>query len=397
MTCEHALFFQVLKDYMNGKPTELPPEADLVKLCDWAKVHKLGGIFFAQCGLNLMQHPAIYSKLQNAFGSAVYQAATREKDYAELKAAFTQAGIPFIPVKGAVIAPFYPDPQLRTMSDLDLVVRTEDKERIRDVLTPLGFRNKRWSDVEWHYARNTSLFELQAELIRPNALNNKALQDYINDTWSHAVSENGSFRLNDSFHFLYLMVHIAKHLRIVGIGFRSFYDLAILMQRCPERLDWKWIRTESERLHFFRFVMLCLAMTERWFDVPSPFPTDELTDTFFNTMTEKIFANGVFGFNSADNTVALLSSELVRSGKDLSFRNRIRVARKLAFPPYRDLILSSKYGYLKGHPWLLPCAWVHRAVQGRKSTFHIRELSKALTADKDSVRERIDYLDQLGI
>lgn len=397
MTGEQAFFFQVLRDYLNRQTTEFPNEVDVGKVCAWAESHKLGGIFFAQCGSLLAQSPAVFARLQKAFGAAVFHHSARSASYARLQAAFRQAGIPFIPVKGVLIAPVYPDPQLRTMGDMDLLVRADDRERIRDVLTPLGFTNTKWSEVEWDYQQDKVKFELQAELIHPCELQNRDLESWLNDVWPHVESDaSGGYRLDVNFHFLYLIAHIAKHLRWVGVGFRQFYDLSVMMQCSGETYDWRWIREQAERLNIFRFVMICLALNERWFGVPSPYPTDVLTDELFERVTSKIFADGVFGFDNKENRIHALT-RLHNSDNQIRYSARIKATFHYLFPPCRELATSAKYFYLRDRPWLLPVAWISRILRSKRKTSNLQQINVLMTASGEDANKKLNELKELGL
>ena len=396
MTREQAFFFQVLRDYLNRQTTELPADVDVGKVCIWAEPHKLSGIFFAQCGPLLDQSSAVYGQLQRAFGASVFQSATRSADDAALRGTFVEAGIPFLPIKGAVIASVYPDPQLRTMGDLDLLVHAEDSERIRDVLSPLGFQNIKWAETEWDYRLNNTLFELQAELFHTGELHNRELEAFLNDPWSWAEpTASGEYRLDQSFHFLYLIAHIAKHLRWVGVGYRQFYDLAVLMQRSRESYDWNWIREQAERLDFLRFVEICLALNERWFGVPSPYPDDALNDELFETITAKILSDGVFGFENKDNYLQSIAAG--QTDADGAGKSRWQHLRTFLFPPYRNLITSQKYAWLRGKPLLLPAAWVLRAVRGRNKQSRRQAAASYLKGSDAEIAARIVILKELGL
>lgn len=397
MTREQAFFFQVLRDYLNRQTTELPADVDVGKVCIWAEPHKLSGIFFAQCGPLLDQSSAVYGQLQRAFGASVFQSATRGTDDAALRGAFVEAGIPFLPIKGAVIASVYPDPQLRTMGDLDILVHAEDSEQIRNVLSPLGFQNIKWAETEWDYRRNNTLFELQAELFHTGELHNRELEAFLNDPWSWAEpTASGEYRLDQSFHFLYLIAHIAKHLRWVGVGYRQFYDLAVLMQRSRESYDWNWIREQAERLDFLRFVEICLALNERWFGVPSPYPTDELTDDLFENVSNKIFADGVFGFDNKENRILALT-RLQDCGDQIRFSTRIKATFHYLFPPYRELATSAKYSYLRGRRWLLPVAWISRILRSKRKTSNLQQINVLMTASEADAKKQLNELKELGL
>ena len=62
----------------------------------------------------------------------------------EIADAFTLLGIAYVVLKGPVLAhAIYPDPRLRSMSDLDILVRMVDIQRVQGVLQALGFGSPR--------------------------------------------------------------------------------------------------------------------------------------------------------------------------------------------------------------------------------------------------------------
>lgn len=398
MTKEQTFFFQVLRDHLQGRVTQDPGALDWSSVVAWAESHKLGGIFFVQCGPLLSREPALRGRLSTGLGTAVFHAANLQADYAQLRQALAEGGVPFIPVKGALISGCYPEPDLRTMGDLDLLVRREDRERIRDLLLPLGFVNKKWSEEEWDYEKGTSLFELQAILLDDHGSLTEAMDQWFNDFWPHAApGEDGVWALDWSFHTLYLMAHLAKHLRWVGAGYRQFYDLAVVMLRGHRPIRWDWIRQQAEAVGFFPFVANCLALNERWFGVPSPYEENTVTEELFEAVTEKIFADGVFGFRNRDNDAHDLSAALEKDPSMSFGRAKLRTARTLAFPPYRDLITSPKYAYLRGKPWLLPAAWAHRAIRGSRGSVGANNLKAVLRAQEETLEERAEQLKKLGL
>lgn len=396
MTPEQQFFFQVLRDYLNGTQTQPDSDLDFVQICKYAEAHKLGGVFFKQCAQMLDRNPPLLNRLQRSFGAALYHYNMLRADFQLLTQTLDQNQIACIPFKGIVLCEAYPDPPLRTMGDVDILVHAEDRERIRDALSPIGFVNEKWSDTEWDYTHHHSRFELQAELLHRGELQNRSLEGFLNDAWPHAATDaDGRPQLDDSFHFLYLIAHIAKHLRWVGVGFRQFFDLAVLMQRSGKAFDWAGIQADAERLDFFRFVKICLALNERWFGVSSPYPTDELTDELFDTVTGKIFSDGVFGFENRENRLQALAAS--RTDADAPAKSRWKALRKLLFPPYRDLITSQKYAWLRGKPPLLPFAWLLRAIRGRSKKHRRQEAAAYLKASDKEIAAKSEVLKKLGL
>ena len=401
MDQEQQLFLLLLRDHLHMQSSQLPEKLNLGQLAKLANAHELGGVCYCQCMPFLQEHPEYRedaAMLQTAFQVAVSHAAVLEYDLNAVSEAFQREKIPFIPIKGAVIAPYYPEPSLRTMGDVDLLVRREDRERIRAVMEALEFQNKCWSEQEWDYSRGIISFELQAVLLHDRASENRLLIETLNDFWPYAKPEpSGSgFRLDWSFHFLYLIAHIAKHMTKTGVGFRQFYDIAILLSRAGDRFDWNWISAEAERIGLLRFTRSCLSLCEAWFEVPSPLPGEPMSEELIDAVTERVFDNGVFGFQSSANRSQALSRMRKKSGLPLPIL-KLRVFLRLLFPSYRNLCTLSKYAGLRGKPWLLPWYWLKRLFRGLRSKRNGRLASRLLSITEQDLSEREQQLNELGL
>ena len=69
----------------------------------------------------------------------------RSRQVAAIAASFEQAGVTLVFVKGAALAHnLYPEPGLRPMSDLDVLVRRADINAAREIFQSLGFQSGGW-------------------------------------------------------------------------------------------------------------------------------------------------------------------------------------------------------------------------------------------------------------
>ena len=62
------------------------------------------------------------------------------KEHIRLHKIMTEAGIPYVILKGAASAAYYPDPIMRAMGDVDFLIDSEDVERTCKVLEEKGFK-----------------------------------------------------------------------------------------------------------------------------------------------------------------------------------------------------------------------------------------------------------------
>lgn len=392
MTRERAFFLQAMGDHLNGRETAAPETAlDWEALLSIAKIHQVGGILYHQCMAILPPEYAV--RLREQYGAALYYHTNRTAMAAALEEALQAEGIPFFVIKGSAVAAYYPVPALRTMGDTDLVIHTEDRMRAHEILLSQGFVNEsHFADREWVYYKNRMEFELHDHLVYRETVNRPEHETYFNDFWQYV--HDG--QLDWSFHFLFLLLHLRKHLMNEGVGFRQFMDVAVVAKNAPG-LDWNWIGQELGALGFLDFARNVFAMNEAWFGLKTPISANTPDADFFETATDVVFRNGIFGFDNADNR-ANRAVNIARSAENAHLAMTKSAIRKV-FPSYQTLITVPHYRFLEGKPWLLPAAWVYRMLRGlsgnrfRRSVRHVGE---SFTS-KETVEERGAFLDRWGL
>lgn len=83
---------------------------------------------------------AAWRALRDDYYAAVAQAALRERELARILTALDQVKVLVLLLKGAALArTVYPDPALRQMGDLDLLIHRDDLELARQTLETLGY------------------------------------------------------------------------------------------------------------------------------------------------------------------------------------------------------------------------------------------------------------------
>ena len=401
MNQEQAFFLRALTDHLFQRPTEVPDGLNWNELRAMAADHKLEGILYHQSRFYLKTHPElspVRAAFEHAFKGTIMHTTSMDYELQCLSEAFGKAEIPFVPIKAAAISRFYPEPMLRTMGDMDLLVQADDAERIRPVMEELGYANKRWTEREWDYEKDQLSFELQSLLLHDTALEDAKQRAYLNDFWPHTFRDDktGFLLLDWNFHFLYLIAHIGKHMKSAGVGFRQFFDLAVLTVRAPELFDWKALAAHAEKAGLLTFAKSCLTLCRIWFGVPSPLPEQALSEEDTESITQYVFANGVFGFQNEEPRSKELSRLRNQSKLPLPLL-KLRVFLKFLFPSYRDLCTLTKYEGLRGRPWLLPWYWLKRIFRGMGSKRRASQAKTILTISDHALSEGESRLQKLGL
>ena len=323
-----------------------------------AQRHCMAGLLYAGAKITKDNCPE-FNYFYQSYYKGAFQYATLKREYKSLAEILTEHNISFIPFKGIVLADYYTRPNCRTMSDIDLLVHTADKEKVHELLTNAGFVNDVHADHEWGYRKNNVYFEIHDHLLHNEMVNPKQYQLYCDKCWEFvAIGDELEKKISDDFHYIYLILHLRKHFMNEGVGFRQFVDLCVMTKR---DLNWEWIRTQLRDLDLVQFASKVMSLCKRWFGTESPLST-EIDDEFYYSATKKILQDGVFGFDNIDNMNREAANVFMTQDAPI-WVSRVLYIMKLFFQPYRIMKTKREYRYIKDLPFLLPFAWVHRGIR----------------------------------
>lgn len=397
MTTEQSFFLTALSDHLNRKNTLAENGLNWPTLLQISDIHQMTDTVYYQCKRFIESNPDLQEVRQHLVtnqASHLYQMANRNRAFQNLEKKLTELNIPFFPFKGAEIAQYYPVPSLRLSGDIDFMMHTDDRDRAHELLINSDYTADVMENHEWSYKSKNAYFEIHDRLLFEENYNTAEGIAFCDRCWDYVIDNPGTSRktLNLSFHFVYLLLHLRKHMLYEGVGFRQFYDLAVLAKRAEDQLDWEWIRSELTDIHLLQFAQTCMTFCNRWFQVSCPLAEAQFSEEFYETATQKIFANGVFGFGDGENKENANLNELRNSGKIKTIVGRI-------FPSYKALRVVPHYSFIKGKPWLLPVVWVYRLFRSLiygKGADGVKLISSAVTAD-GKLAEREAVLQQWGL
>ena len=298
----------------------------------------------ARCGIP-RSHPVI-RQLTALFCKDVAASRLQMKQLDAVYTLFQENGIEYMPVKGAVIKPMYPQSELRAMGDADILIRQEQYPKIRELMSSLGLQEKVESDHEYVWHRGDFKLELHKRLI-PSY--NKDYYAYYGDGWRFARQDGQSsaYHLTPEDHFIYLLVHFAKHYRDGSISAKNLCDFWVCRKACPH-MDETYICTELRKLKLLDFYRNILDLLNTWFEGAAPTKAVEI-------LTQTAFRGGIYTLEESQLTVSVI--KLNKETSSLSGSKYKWLWKKL-FPPASTL--RQRFPVLKKYPVLLPFAWVVR-------------------------------------
>lgn len=375
----------LIRAALTGEAQSLPEDIDWEQVLLITRKHDIGTMLYygaLNCGLE-QTHPFVAA----LFPSVCKRILINEQqmyDVERVFAAFDEHSISYMPLKGTLLKGMYPRPEMRSMGDADILIKTEEYDRIRPIMQDLGFSEQLESDHELVWQSACAYIELHKRLI-PSY--NKDYYAYYGDGWKLAKLCDGTrYGMTDEDQMIYLFTHFAKHYRDAGIGIRHMVDLWVYRNRFAG-MDEAYLRLELTKLSLYEFYVNVMATLSVWFDSQ---PATDITDF----ITAIIFNSGVYGTSE----VHYLSEALKRSkGGESAKTVRWRMYFSIVFLPYSGM--CEKYPVLKKCPVLLPFLWVYRIFTallfGRRN---VKAQHRRLnTAQEENINDYHQALNYVGL
>lgn len=273
---------QIIKSAISGTRCPLPEGVrlrDVQQLIKDQGMLAMGYIGAINCGYPPDKPAMLY--LLDHYCSAVLFSERQMNQIARISEAFEKHGIDYMPVKGAIMKSMYPQPELRSMSDADILIRQEQYPQIVPVMEQLGFQEAGESDHEHIWIHDHLKVELHKRLIPTY---NKDLYSYFGEGWDLAKVQNGHcWSMTQEDAFIYNFIHFAKHYRDGDVNCRFVIDLWVHFRNCPE-MDREYIRQQMTRMKMEVFYDNILQLLRVWFDGEAwDERTQRITEVLFNT------------------------------------------------------------------------------------------------------------------
>lgn len=315
----------------------------------------------------------ITEKYQKSQMNALYRYMNIEREQQRIYELFENEGIEFIPLKGAVIRQYYPDPYMRTSCDIDILVREDDLSRaVQALVAHLNYKSN--DTIDFHDISLFSQSGVHLELHYNLKEKRENLDKLLIQVWDYSVNlENSHYHKLETpeFYIFHHIAHMVNHFLRGGCGIRTFIDLYFIEKRFEyNRSDLNALLKESGVETFYNTARQCVSV---WFDDGQTTESVDLIELF-------VLKGGVYGTKA--NRISV--DQTKQGGKVKYFLSRI-------FVPYDTL--KYKYPVLQKHKVLLPFMWFVRIIsfvspQNRKRAQNELQLHKNIsdTAEKQTER-----------
>ena len=351
--------------------------SDLLKISAKHDVEHLVVYALKQNGLI----PEENTGIERCIFKAAYRYEQLKYEYDLLCKVLENAGFDFLPLKGAVMRGYYPEPWMRTSCDIDVLVHKEDLEKITDLLVrehDYKYEGKGSHDVSLFSPGGVHM-ELHYNLVEDGIANESSL--VLSNIWQDAKSKDGYtywHEMSDEMFYFYHIAHMAKHFENGGCGIRPFIDLWILDKL--EFADQEKRDCLLKKGRLYAFAEASRKISRIWLE-------NKERDNISYQMEDYILSGGVYG--TSENRITVQQQQ--KGGK-------LKYALSKIWLPYDRI----KYYYpvLQKHRWLMPIMEVRRwfkLVFCGHAKRSISELKYNSSVSSDDAENMQTFLKNIGL
>jgi hypothetical protein len=324
-----------------GVPVDSVPNALWPQIVEQACQHGLASLLLyllKQSGKDVEKQPD-WRPLVEASQRAAVQYLLIQLAQKQIQQQFIEASIASIWIKGIALAQtVYPEPSLRPMGDLDVLIPFDQRERALKAVKQLGYRP--WHDEELLFETTDSLFLATARNYALIGGPGNALilelhfrligaelpLEYLNYFWENTCYVGDFQILTPELHLVYLCAHAEVQHGQSELYLLRYYDLHRLV--ISYALDWSQIIDLAVQLRWTYAVSHALSRCITYFSTPVP-------DGMLNQLEARRMPNEdvsrVRNLKHSETSWARIYSRLT----SLSTLQRFRLIANLILPPRR--------------------------------------------------------------
>ena len=260
------------------QPQELPKGLKFDRVFEYGKLHQVANIaFYSLERVKNKPSPVLYNQWQAYRDQAIVCDITQSYAAQEIRDALQEQSIRWLEVQGTRLKHLYPQPDFRTMSDIDFIIDQENIPKARDLLEDLGYECETVHRVELNANRPPNAYiEMHTEYF----LGDHKYRHIMNSPFA-AVDDQGQC-LPNAF-YLYNILHIAKHYFFCGCGIRRVLDVYYLNQKYAQCTKDPEVRKALEQAELTQFAAEFGRLAEAWFGTEEQdFPRSKMVSFIVN-------------------------------------------------------------------------------------------------------------------
>lgn len=379
---------QLLKSVLfSYAPPEKPEDIDFKDIYSLARKHFLANmVYYAISKLKEKPDSELLKEWREEYLLGKMRNTIQKQELKMILKKLEENRIKNIPLKGFEIKGVYPSEDMRQMSDLDILISLEDRERAREILEGLGY-----TTMEFGKGKDDVYYKKPAMNIEiHNNLFDRSEEEMYHYFSKMSSMEKAKSKTEYSYEFskedtlIYGIVHLVKHFKNTGIGIRYIMDWWLYIDKYRESLNWEYIESSLKELNIYEFYKNIISLGDYWFG------EREATELILQ-LEEYIVDSGIYGIDSNR-----YLNILTENSDDSSKSGKISTLKKYVFPKYS--LMCERYPVLIGRRYLLPFYYVVRILEillyRRRGKMRI---IKEVVSKKMKYREKKNLYKNMGL
>lgn len=384
-------FIALVRSVLNETEPELPSQnVDWNMIYSIAAAHSMAAVL--RCAVEKLPKEKkppenITAFLNQLYGEQMVTDINLTVETERISNLLDSVGICSMPFKGIVTKKDYPASCLRSMSDVDILYRPENRAEVERIMLSEGYTKESIGVKDTSFRKDGILhFEMHTSLLEEES----PAYSYFLDIWSRAVfSSNNKACMNIDDTYIFMLEHLANHLIFGGAGVRMYCDIYLFLKKHSEDINREYVNKILKSILLSEFEKETVSLCNSWFS-PGADP-DLNTD-----IAEFVLNSATFGRVSVH-----FASEVLRKKAEITNSATIngvfRIIIKL-FPTVKRMKL-----YYKAvdklpvlYPVFLLVFWIDRAFV--KRNIRTKNIGAYfISDDSDAIKELKSIYAKLGL
>ncbi len=309
----HSLLLQVISAALFDKKAPDVAADLLMPLVNESKAQAVFPLVFSVLDRQLQEKLSSkqYADCSEEFFRYAIAGTQNFAEHSELHELMTANDIPYVAMKGLASAMYYPEPNLRSMGDVDFLVAKENVSRAGKLLESIGFavdHGEEEDGIHIAYTRPPmSIWELHHSV---NGIPNNDVGELIKAEMDKAIStaetvevDGATCRLPDKLHHgLIMLLHTASHLTSEGVGLRHLCDWVVFASSLSDAEFREIFEKKLKGFGLWRFAQVLTMLGINYLGAPKrvwalqAVESHKVDDTTLGGLMNDILSGGNFGF-----------------------------------------------------------------------------------------------------
>ena len=375
LSAETKYVIELLKSGITSSyDVRFPENADLsIVSCIIQSSGILATVFHLLENSSSPQAKQIASNLSKKYYVSLRQSILHENEGDQIEKALDDDSFEYIMLKGWELRQLYPDISMRSMSDIDILIKNYDYKKLKQTMSRLGFEAR--PESSWMhdtFKKQTVEVEMHKRLTDDSGY----IRQWEKQIWTRAIRISNSdhgLKMSDEDFYIYHLLHIYKDFKYGSLILRRIADTWLYIQKHHE-LDENYLNNELTKMGLANFRSRIERLARVCFE-------DAVADE-----------NSIVLINHAVNSHKYVKGQAYKiakivtiSGKDGSLRSgKARSLINSVFMPIDRMKVH--FPKLEKYPILLPYYWFVRIFQHlRKASYYGEKLNYSELTEKDYI------------